>query len=161
MHGISVCLLERASCTRPASSPIAPSALNGLGRSGGWDGHSGNIWAPAAKMLNKWHPGPILAISGTRPPKSVDLGRSVRTLFRGEVSSPLPPSAGPLFCTSSRGSFEMVEPNRFSGLADPKPRTPRVSFQGSTWATLFEIVKHLWLRQLGFLVLWFPVVFSR
>ena len=53
MRGISVCLLERASCTRPASSPIAPSALNGLGRSGGGDGHSSKIWAPAAKMLNK------------------------------------------------------------------------------------------------------------
>ena len=53
MRGMSVCLLDRASGTLPASSPIAPSALNGLGRSGGRDGHSGNIWDPAAKMLNK------------------------------------------------------------------------------------------------------------
>ena len=57
---------------------------------------------------------------------------------RGEVSSPLTPSAGPLFCKSSRGSFESVKPNRFSGLADPKPHTPSVCFTGATWATLFR-----------------------
>ena len=45
MRGISVCLLDRASGTRPASSPIAPSALSGLGFGRLGDVHSGNIWA--------------------------------------------------------------------------------------------------------------------
>ena len=49
----------------------------------------------------------------------------------------------------------MVEPNRFSGLADRKPRTPRgVSSQGSTWGHLGYFVS-------GFMVLEFPLVAFR
>ena len=73
-----MCLLERASCTRPASSPIAPAALNGLGRLG-WsfwqylgpgrkqhpETHSNNIWRQAAKMLKTNILSIILAISGS------------------------------------------------------------------------------------------------
>ena len=56
-----------------------------------------------------------------------------------------------MFCKSSRGSFEMVEPNRFSGLADPKPRTPRrCPCRG-----------YLGYFVSGFMVLGFPLVFFR
>ena len=55
--------------------------------------------------------------------QSVDLGRSVRPFRPGGGFLPLTPSAGHLFCKSSRASFESVKPNRFSGLADRKPRT--------------------------------------
>ena len=41
MRGISVCLLDRASGRCPASSPIAPSALSGLGRSAGEESRLG------------------------------------------------------------------------------------------------------------------------
>ena len=70
------------------------------------------------------------ASDGNAPLNPSTLVEVLEPSVRGEVSSPLPPSAGPLFCTSSRGSFEILEPNRFSGLAHPKPRTPRVSLSG-------------------------------
>ena len=68
----------------------------------------------------------------------------------------------------------MMEPNRLSGLAGPKPRTPRGVLQlgllglirfglHGFWQNPREgvsnkIVKHLWL---GFMVLGFPPVFFR
>ena len=51
----------------------------------------------------------------------------------------------------------MVEPNRFSGLARPKPRTPR-GCPRNYLGYFVKIVKHLWL---GFMVLGLPLVVFR
>ena len=70
--------------------------------------------------------------------QSVDLGRSVRTFCPGGGFLPPTPSAGPLFCKSSKGSFESVKPNRFSALQIQNLAPLGGSFQGATWATSFR-----------------------
>ena len=72
----------------------------------------------------------------------------------GEVSSPLPFSAGPLFCKSSRGKNESVKPNRFSALQiqNLAPQGGGCPSRGLLGACLGYFVS-------GFMVLGFPLVF--
>ena len=84
-------------------------------------------------------------------PQSVDLGRSVRPFCPGGGFLPPTPLRWTLFCQSSRGSFEMMEPNRLLGLAGPKHRTAR---GGVLWGYLGSFV-------LGFMVLGFPLLVFR
>ena len=114
-----------------------------------------HVQEPFPKKGLGWQCPPCKAQEKWISTQSVDLGRSVRPPRPGGGFLPPTPLRWTLFCTSSRGSFESVKPNRFSGLEGPKPRTAGgVSLRGLLGACLGYFVS-------GFMVLGFPLVVLR